>query len=382
MKYIPVDFRVPTDSKVSSSWIGIETYWGKVGDGKTHHVVKYRLLPALAQGRIVYTNIDFGKDLYLADGTLFLKGSYHASWLVSNYLGKDVRRIFNIVSNDFFRSNLLLQTLDGAQLKIKPHSRIIIDEAQMLFPISGYQLVDPAFFRLLTYCRHYDIDFVFITQNPNLLDKRIISSSTELIMIKNLWFLSTFAKNVYQESHHQTIWAESHLKSRHTFDKTIFSLYKSADFSITRQRRFLPAWVFLPFFFFVGSIIWIFTHPQSVMYRKIFGEKAKNASEIRSTLPQDGFLKLPPSLSTLPMQITNQSDSRPSAVSDFWSKVPSDFKDAPSAPKPHTLFFVNTQGVSSKITTVPLESPPSMGGGSRGSAPNGAALLDNSLIHI
>lgn len=243
----------PVVSQSASMWCGVETYWGKIGDGKTHHIVKYRVLPALSQGRHVFCNIDFGGPLKSSSGAVLLTSEERAGLLLSQYLDKDVRQYFHIVDNEWLRQNLVLKDMDGELLQVPHGSRVIIDEAQMLFPIDGYRAANPLFFKLLTYCRHFDIDFCFVTQNPALLDKRIISTSNELIMIKNLWFLSTFFKNRYQVSHHQNLFAEPHQKKQVSFDKSIFLLFKSSGSIVQRQSRFMPVYMVIPVF---GLLLW------------------------------------------------------------------------------------------------------------------------------
>lgn len=271
----------PCSSLSESTWCGVESYWGKIGDGKTHHLVKYRVLPALLQGRHVYTNIDFGGALTLADGTTLLTEEERAGALLSQYLKKDVRQFFHIVTNDWFKANLVLNDMDGALLKFPRGSRMIIDEAQMLFPIDGYRAADPRFFKLLTYSRHFDLDFVFATQNTALLDKRIISTSNELIMIKNLWFLSTFFKNRYQESHHQNLYAEPHQKKQLGFDKDIFALYKSSGSVVKRQGRAVPIFMVLPLL----GLVFVFAHFLYKGHKSTFlmGKGFGNGSEMPHT---------------------------------------------------------------------------------------------------
>jgi len=250
-----------------STWCGVETYFGKIGDGKTFHVVRNRLLPALAEGRHVFFNIDVGSDV-VAGGSVVQSAVERFALNCSLYLGKDVRQfIHRFDSPDQIHSLLQLKDMDGTLLQIPRGSRIILDEAQMLWPISGYRSGNELFFKLLSYSRHFDLDFCFITQNPALLDKRIISSSNELIMIKNLWFLSTFAKNRYQESHLQTMYSEPHSKALHSFDDSIFSLYRSSFTSVKRQKRVGPMFLILPLVGLVSLFGYIFMKPNNIFLR-------------------------------------------------------------------------------------------------------------------
>jgi len=281
----------PVASQSASTWCGVETYWGKIGDGKTHHLVKFRVLPALAQGRHVFTNIDFGGAFTLEDGTVLLNEEERAGALLSQYLKKDVRPFFHIVTNDWFKANLVLNDMDGALLKVPRGSRIIIDEAQMLFPIDGYRSADPRFFKLLTYCRHFDIDFMFATQNTALLDKRIVSTSNELIMIKNLWFLTTFFKNRYQESHHQNLYAEPHQKKMLGFDTPIFELYKSSGSVVKRQGRAIPSFLVLPFL----GLLFVFGHYVVKGHKSTFLRGSGFEKRTETALP---VVSVPPPLSS------------------------------------------------------------------------------------
>lgn len=251
--------QTPPVDKSKSQWIGVETIWGKIGDGKTFFVLKNRILPALAQGRNVYCNVSFGGGVSLPDGTVLLSEQDRVTALLSQFLKKDVRGLLHIVDNEFFFRELVLKDLDGLLLNIKHGSRVIIDEAQMIYPTGNSRAINPLFFKLLCYSRHIDVDFCFLTQNTSLLDRRIISTSNELIMIKNLWFLSTFFKNKFQETHHQNLVAPAHTRVFHSFDPQTFKLYKSCDTVVQRKGRALPFFLVLPVVCFLSVVsIWIF----------------------------------------------------------------------------------------------------------------------------
>jgi len=191
MIHIPVALSLQPASGSKFTWVGVETWFAKIRTGKTHHIVKTRVLPALSEGRHVFTNIDFGPDVKVGD-TIIMTSEEQAGMKLSYFLGKDVRKLIHIRQSSFFSRQLELKDTNAELTCIPPGSRVIIDEAQNIFPINGFKTANDNFFKLLTYCGHFDIDFVFITQNPALLDKRIISSSSELMMIKNLGLFSSF----------------------------------------------------------------------------------------------------------------------------------------------------------------------------------------------
>ena len=356
MFYVPSVLSLHSAKKSKYTWCGIETYWAKVRSGKTYHVVKNRVLTALKEGRNVFCNIDFGKDLQVGETTL-LTSEQRAGLLFSHYLGVDVRHLFHLVPNSFFTEQLGLKDTN-ADLTCVPHgSRIIIDEAQNIFPVTGYKSAPENFFKLLTFCGHFDIDFCFITQNPALLDKRIISTSSELIMLKNLGLISSFLNKGYRCTHHQNLYdREPFDSSVHKFDTDIFQLYKSADSIVKHKFKALPIFLITPILgvLIIGGVI-VFGRSHFTL----LGGKSdiKPTTEIIQT-----HVVAPTSLSTIePVIITPPVKSASRQFLDALNEI----KENPPPPRPskRCTYFTNSAGTrssfcSSDNTFMKAEEPP------------------------
>jgi len=113
----------------------VELITGKIGDGKTYHTLKYRLIPALQRGRHVFTNIDFGPDQVTKDGAIISTGVDRFASAVSLYLNKDCRPLIHQFKDESeIKSLLRLKDLKGELLQLPRGATVIIDEAQMIFP--------------------------------------------------------------------------------------------------------------------------------------------------------------------------------------------------------------------------------------------------------
>lgn len=161
----------------------IYLYYGKIGDGKTYHVVQNELLPAVKSGRKVYTNID-GLNIRR----------------IAQYLNMPITDVnIELVPSDKFRDMLTCNADDpeGISLKIDKNSLIIVDEAQKIWDARSFKDTRKEFLNFLEYHRHYGFDLVFITQNPKRLESVITRLSNEAYQVKNLKFLGSFLGRRY-----------------------------------------------------------------------------------------------------------------------------------------------------------------------------------------
>jgi len=183
MYHIPAELNSSPTCIARTTWLGVEFIYAKVGHGKTHHVVKERIIPALKEGRHVFTNIDFGGALKVGT-TDVLTAEERAGLLFSHYLKKDIRHLFHSIDGDWVKQNLNMSENQKSFTAVPSGSRIILDEIQDIFSRDGYMTAPKGFFRFLCKCRHYDVDFVFISQNPALVDGRIFFVHSFLLMLR------------------------------------------------------------------------------------------------------------------------------------------------------------------------------------------------------
>ena len=162
----------------------IYLYYGKIGDGKTYHVVRNELIPAILAGRRVYTNIEG------------LNFRYISTYL--NISHSDIK-VTHIENPEWYVQNMTLQS--GQKEWTNPHldagSLIIIDEAQRIWDARDFRNTKKEFLSFLEYHRHFGFDIVFITQNPKRLESSILRLSNESYQVKNLKFLGSFLGRRY-----------------------------------------------------------------------------------------------------------------------------------------------------------------------------------------
>lgn len=249
-----------------------EIVTGKPGDGKSHFVVRFRLLRAIECGRRIFTNIDFGDDELDSKGCLIQSTQERLRISISRYLK------FSIPANaielqyerDWWVRALQINDLKGSGLGVPRGSTIIVDEAQMIWPKSGSRFHSQKFFDFLTYHRHLDINLVFITQATTLMDDRVSDCCNEFLQVKNMWFLTTFLQNqstVYFRQKNQP-WVEPHRKTQFRFDQKIFSIYRSGFQPNQRSKRLVPAFMMVPVLgVLLMLVLWYFKGGKTYMFK-------------------------------------------------------------------------------------------------------------------
>jgi len=246
MYHIPACLEPSKNRIAATTWCGVEFFFGKIGHGKTHDVIRRRLLTALKEGRHVYTNIDFGTPMQF-EGVELLSVQNRMGMLLSDYLGKKVDHLIHLISSQWVLNTLSLEDTSDDFIGIPHGSRVILDEVQNIFPVDGYKTNPKGFFKLLTMCRHFDIDFCFLSQNHTLVDKRIISTCTDLIFIKNASFLSSMFQKTYRVMHYQSIWEREPYSSQvFQYDMDVFKLYKSSASVVKHKSSLIPPFLLWP----------------------------------------------------------------------------------------------------------------------------------------
>jgi len=161
------------------------------------------------------------------------------------YQNEIIRRVAQVQDNIKVYKNLNEKILDHIKLApeeseqayieyIKPkfeeaefaHALFVIDEAHNFF-----KFLNPAKQRLVTYHRHYDQDYILITQEPRQLDRRITSITQKTIKASNpiLKGRKSFSYKVYSGGYISRIDNNLLERIRLRADEDIFKLYTSGS---------------------------------------------------------------------------------------------------------------------------------------------------------
>jgi len=156
-----------------------------------------------------------------------------------------ITRVAQVQDNIKYYKNLNEKILDHTKLPptereqayinyVKPrfeevgfaHALIVIDEAHNFF-----KFLNPPKERLVTYHRHYDQDYILITQEPKQLDRRILSITQKIIKAGNpiLKGTKTFNYKVYSGGYISKRDNNLLERIRLRADEDIFKLYDSGS---------------------------------------------------------------------------------------------------------------------------------------------------------
>ena len=235
--------------------MAIYLYYGKIGDGKTYHVLANEVVPAARKGRKIYTNLDGLSVRRLAQ---YVDREVD---VVQWEKVEDIRAAFNLDQDD----------REGTSLKVERGALMIVDEAQMIFDSRQWKDTGPGVLRLCEYHRHFGLDIVFITQSPGRLDKSLCRLANESLHVKNLRFLGSLFGKRYVINVRQTPWdKETMATMTGHFKKEIFALYRSTVVNV-RARVSKSAvkltWILAPAGIAIALIF--FTHNGGFGFTKV-----------------------------------------------------------------------------------------------------------------
>lgn len=188
-------------------------YYGKVGDGKSYHVVATEILPAVRDGRKMYVYMDGLNPRRL-----------------SQFAGRNSNVVlWDNVEQVREACQLEVDDREGAGLKVDRGSLIVVDEAQLVWDAREWQRTGKQALAFFEYHRHFGLDLVLITQSPGRLDKGLVRLANECLHVKNLRFLSSalgrrYVVNVRQSPQDR----EPVATIRGRFEDNIFACYRSA----------------------------------------------------------------------------------------------------------------------------------------------------------
>lgn len=193
------------------------------GAGKTIYAVWNIIKPAIESGRVVYTaGIP---DLKLP--AISLSYSQVKKWADRELI--DVENPSGIPIPDDEKPSLLSNVTEGAL--------IVIDEVQYLWPASGSK--EPGEdIKYLTKHRHHGLEFVLITQAPQLIHKNVLA-----VVDKHIHMLSDWhgRKRYEWPEYCATVRATSSklkaVSQRYELPKEAYGLYRSASMHVAQKRK-------------------------------------------------------------------------------------------------------------------------------------------------
>lgn len=193
------------------------------GAGKTIYAVWHLIKPAIEAGRVVYT----AGIPELKLPTISLSYSQVKRWADRQLI--DVENPSGIPIPDDEKPSLLSNVTEGAL--------IVIDEVQYLWPASGSK--EPGEdIKYLTKHRHHGLEFVLITQAPQLIHKNVLA-----VVDKHIHMLSDWhgRKRYEWPEYCATVRATSSklkaVSQRYELPKEAYGLYRSASMHVTQKRK-------------------------------------------------------------------------------------------------------------------------------------------------
>lgn len=204
---------------------------GQIGSGKTYFALQHFIIPALRDGRFVYTNVDFGHSYIYDVWSLF-----------SRHLNKDVSTLINVVVHTKeFLEYLKLISYSGEGSRLPHRSVVVIDEAHQIFNYLDTNRVPRQVWEFLAYSRHFGIELVFISQSPELLSKFVINLCNNFIHLHTLKNTTRLFSNYFRYDVRNSLYGQVLQTRIKKYDKNIFRLYRSfvADDESIISRPFL-----------------------------------------------------------------------------------------------------------------------------------------------
>lgn len=250
--------------------MAINVYCGLMGSGKSYEAVSSIIVPAIASGRRVVSNID-GLNESAIHEYILRRGKKGKRATISAHALGSIMHVSNerVSQPGFFPDP---DYVDGSSPAVQPGDLVVIDEAWRFWPTS----VKPShehmqFFRMH---RHYadaetgvTSDLVLLIQDisglhPDL--KRVVEMSVRTTKLKSLGLNRRYRVEVF-EGYRQTKTAKTATYQK-AYDKEIFPLYQSYGSGNARETtvddrqnifKGAKVWVILAMIpIFLGGGIW------------------------------------------------------------------------------------------------------------------------------
>lgn len=208
---------------------------------------------------------------------------------------------------------------DNWHLWCRPGDLIVIDEAQHCFkPMAAGRAV-PSFISNLEEHRHYGVDFILVTQHPNLLHANVRALVNPHRHVRRIWGRS--ATMVYEWDRCSPVTSTKTASSttwRH--DKKAFGIYKSAELHTKFAQRIpLPAVLAVAAFVALPYLAW------RAMDRTLFKDQPAATAPADSTqAPGQGASPASIPAPVLPpgrpgfVDVISKPDTWPLAVAGCW----------------------------------------------------------------
>lgn len=147
--------------------------------------------------------------------------------------------------------------------KCPPGSIVVLDEAQKIFRNRSMGAQPPQYVADLETHRHLGIDLVFITQHPALIDpsvRRLAARHEHLVRINGSQASTVHRWESVKDNCDKTAARKDSEKKKWKFDKSIYSLYKSAE--VHTVKAFIPSRYKLMAVLFVlmACMVWYFVY--------------------------------------------------------------------------------------------------------------------------
>lgn len=199
---------------------------GQPGNGKTSWIIN-RIKEELAKGKIVYTCGIPALDLPVIPLTKRQLMAWSETEPVLNHKG-EVIEFLDLDFDDPLQVPKLLNIQEGAVL--------FVDEAQKQgFEPTGTSV--PKHVRDLDEHRHFGLDFVFITQFPDLVHKIVRALVTHHFHIRFTWSGRRIHEwSEWQNDPKSKTSLENSTSKRYTIDKSTFKHYHSASLHVKHKH--------------------------------------------------------------------------------------------------------------------------------------------------
>lgn len=212
--------------------MAINAYCGLMGSGKSYEAVSSLIVPAIAVGRRVVSNIDGLNQELIHDYIIAHKGKFAKK----NSLTRESLGSIELVNNEqisqphFFPDP---EHADGTNSVVKPGDFVVIDEAWRFWPTNSKPSHEHMqFFKMHRHYAHpgtgVTSDLALIIQDISGLHldlRKVVEMSVRTTKLKSLGLNSRYRVEVF-EGYRQTRTAKTATYQK-AYDKRIFPLYKS-----------------------------------------------------------------------------------------------------------------------------------------------------------
>ena len=134
----------------------------------------------------------------------------------------------------------------------KPGSLIVYDEFQKVWPMVPNGSPVPPDIQALDTHRHLGVDFILITQSPNNYNRHIQGLVGRHLHVRRMGNLGLTIVYEWDHCSKQLMFSKSISKAPWRYDKSIFSLYKSAELHTKTPRR-IPTLAYVVLFALAGA---------------------------------------------------------------------------------------------------------------------------------